>query len=147
MTSIRFTVPGRPVPKQRAKVVGGPSPHGYYPARTPGSKLLSYPEYREWVTYCYIATVKESGQPLRAPDEQGYALTVHVWVSNIHHGDIEGIAGSVADALEGYVWLNDAQVARGHQERHPLADGEKPRIEVEITPLGGRGFVAREVDP
>lgn len=47
MTTYRFTVEGRPTPKQRARAVK--SGQAYYAPRSPRSKRLSYPDYKELV--------------------------------------------------------------------------------------------------
>ena len=132
---MRFTVPGQPVPKQRARARKGAP--GYYAPRAPGSKRLSYPDYKKWVQACFIETV---GPGWTGPDSQGWELAVEVYVENTV-GDIEGIAGSVADALEGLVWYNDRQIGYFKVERHKVPKAQQPRVDVEIGPLGGTGFI------
>ena len=127
---IWFMVPGPAVPKQRARARKGAP--GYYAPRAPGSKRLSYPEYKEWVQACFTEAV---GPAWTGPDSQGWELAVQVYVKNTV-GDIEGIAGAIADALEGLVWHNDRQIARFVAERHRISRRQDPRVDVEVSPLG-----------
>ena len=132
---MRFTVPGQPVPKQRARARKGAP--GYYAPRAPGSKRLSYPEYKGWVQACFTEAV---GPAWTGPDSQGWELAVKVYVKNTV-GDIEGIAGAIADALEGLVWHDDRQIGCFKVERHRINKAEEPRVDVEIMSLGGTGFM------
>lgn len=106
---ISFEVPGNPVPKQRAQV----GSHGaYYPARSPRSKRLSYPEYRELVQReCRLVLWGVKGVTSHQYDAWrigAWGLKVTAWVGA---GDGDNIIGSVADALSGILWENDKQVA------------------------------------
>lgn len=105
---ISFEVPGNPVPKQRPQV----GRHGaYYPERSPESKRLSYPEYKELVQkQCQKAVSARHAWMEVAKsfeDRVLWGLKVTAWVGS---GDGDNIAGSVADALQGILWENDSQV-------------------------------------
>src|SRR3990167_8484396 len=115
---IRFQGDGNCVPKQRAQV----GSHGaYYPERGPGSKRLSYPDYKEQVQWeCQRAL---SAMLMHDPDaiarvcnsssaDRAWGLHVTAWVGS---GDFDNIAGSIADALQCILWSNDRQTKEAHQ--------------------------------
>ena len=136
MTTYRFSVEGRPTPKQRARArLEG---HAYYAPRSPRSRRLTYPEYKELVQAQFL---QEVGPGWRGPDQQGYGLTVCIRATGIHHGDVDNVWGAIADALEGLVWVSDAQIAWGTMERYQIMDDTDAGVDVEIMPLGGSGFI------
>ncbi len=93
---VEFTVPGRPTPKARARVVRGGA---YTPARTR--------EYEDRVGWC--ARQAFAGQaPFREPVE----LSIRAVFTKRNHGDFGNIVKAVEDALEGIAYLNDRQVLR-----------------------------------
>ena len=105
---VTFTVPGSPVPKQRARVVAGQG--GYYAARGRGSRRLTYPEYKELVQAECLRQCPDHGEAQEAHVTFGccqFFLAVEV-VTN--RGDADNLAGSVLDALNGLVWKDDKQV-------------------------------------
>ena len=142
MREYRFTIPGPPVPKQRARV--SPAGHAYYAKRPAGSNRLDYPEYKEWVQGCFMAEYG-SRQRDHKPDQQGYHLEVHAFVRSAR-GDFDNLAGSIGDALEGLVWENDRQIASSVFERHLAADTESVRVEVSIRSVGERPFIPSDWD-
>ena len=133
---MRFTIPGQPVPKQRARARKGAP--GYYAPRAPGSKRLSYPDYKQWIQACFIEGMHPAWD---GPDDEGWELAVQVFTRTTV-GDIEGIAGAVADALEGLVWHNDRQIARFIAERHKIDRAQQPQVDVKVMPLEGKGFTS-----
>lgn len=118
---IRFTVPGDPVPKARARVVQGDDGRfrGVTPART-----RAYEESVGWALREAYA-----GNPLSGP----LRVTVAVFERKRapqHHGDLDNYLKAVLDALNGIAWDDDRQIVRlvGEIERGARA----PRVEVEI---------------
>ena len=109
MLVVEFHVPGPPVPKQRPRV----TQHGaYYPDRAPGSKRLTYPEYKELVgvEFCKAMLEKRGPHSVDSPLSgfKGYLLVV---AAACNRGDFDNVAGSCADALSGLAWQDDKQVA------------------------------------
>jgi Holliday junction resolvase RusA-like endonuclease len=49
-------------------------------------------------------------------------------------GDLDNRLKCLFDALQGVVYANDSQIVEIHAKR--FEDKERPRVEVEITPLG-----------
>ena len=106
---ITFEVPGNPVPKQRAQSGKFGS---YYKARAPGSKRLSYPDYKALVQAVVLSKLRmnQTGEwPPHNPHlyEALWGLKVTAWVGA---GDGDNLAGSFADALQGILWENDSQI-------------------------------------
>ena len=101
---IVFTVDGNPVPKQRAQVG---SRGAYYPERSPRSKRLTYPQYRQLLQWECRSSIDFGHRPLLAHKDV-WGLKVATWVGS---GDGDNIIGSVADALSGILWETDKQVA------------------------------------
>ena len=121
-TCIFFTVAGLPVPKQRARVAFGPDSgkmaRAYYAKRPRGSKRLSYPEYKDLVMLEARNALIETGDWDGEPDAEGrYYLQITAFLPNDSAGDVENIAGSVMDALQGLVYKDDKQVSNLFIER------------------------------
>ncbi len=49
--------------------------------------------------------------------------------------DLDNLAKAILDAIKGYAFHDDSQVARLLVQRHP---GERERIVVRVTPMGNR---------
>lgn len=57
------------------------------------------------------------------------------------------LARAVEDALADVLYVNDAQTVRGPVEKHYVAPGSQPRVEVEIIPLAAMAArVARKAE-
>ena len=126
---LTFTVEGRPVPKQRAKLGRTRSGRSvaYYPERGTNSKRLSYPEYKEVVQ---AEALKKLGAKWSGPDDAYYKLYVMAHVKSAGSGDVDNILGTIMDALQGIIWLNDSQVLSAWPEK--VLGARKPRVLVEV---------------
>ena len=138
---INFSVPGQPVPKQRARVT---SQGTYYAPRPRGSTRLSYLEYRELVqAEAMKALANLQGDDLRYWNEE-WGGRPRVWhegdmgisiKARLGAGDADNVLGSILDALQGILWENDKQVLQASVllERVPA---KAPRgVEVECFVL------------
>ena len=126
---INFSVPGQPVPKQRARVT---SQGTYYAPRPRGSTRLSYLEYRELVQV-QAREAMVNGSWRITPDFQGlWGISIK---ARLGAGDADNVLGSILDALQGILWENDKQVLQASVllERVPA---KAPRgVEVECFVL------------
>ena len=136
---LQFDVNGHPVPKQRAQVAvdtrTGKS-RAYYKPRPRGSKLLSYPDYKQQIQLAARNAMIESNQWFETPDTvDTWHITVWIYVHGQHKGDVENMAGSVMDALEGLVYKNDRQVGRLFAERVLIPTLETPFLRVGVQTI------------
>lgn len=106
----KFEIPGRPVPKQRPRVVKG---HAYTPKETlefekhvalrykiAGGKMLKGPVTVE-ITAMYQVPKSWSKKKKEAAEEQPHT----------QKPDLDNIIKSVLDGLNGVAWEDDAQVS------------------------------------
>lgn len=112
---VRFTVPGAPVPKARARVVNG---HAFTPARTRA--------YEKHVQDCAREALSRVAWKLDAP---AYALRVVVHRA-AKRGDLDNFIKACSDALNGLAWVDDARVTE--LSGRMAVDRANPRVEVEI---------------
>lgn len=49
--------------------------------------------------------------------------------------DLDKLQRAVLDALTGYLWFDDGQVVECHAWKRYADDGEKPGVEIRVTPL------------
>ena len=112
---VRFTVPGAPVPKARARVVNG---HAFTPARTRA--------YEKHVQTCAREALSRVAWRLDAP---AYALRVVVHRA-ARRGDLDNFVKCVSDALNRIAWDDDSRVVV--LEARMTVDRDRPRVEVEI---------------
>lgn len=117
---ITFTVDGPAVPKQRPRMAGS---HAYTPKKT---KL-----YEEKVRQAFFSSYEGQPYPTFAKDTPVYAYIEVVqeipksWSNSKHlkavkgeiapvtrNGDLDNIAKSILDALNGYAYEDDSQVTR-----------------------------------
>lgn len=128
--TISFTVKGRPVPKARPRVTGG---RAYTPAETR--------EYEEWVRWNYARAngpkfagwvtvfirayfpIPESTPKKRAAELEGGYCAKRV-------GDVDNVAKSILDALNGVAYTDDCQVVGLDVQKLQSAT---PRVEVDIV--------------
>lgn len=127
---IAFTVPGDPIPWERARTGGG---HHVTPPRT-----------RAWQDL-----VKHHAlNAIRPPDRRHggpVSIRLRFWRETRRKCDWDNLAKSVCDALNGIAWEDDSQidialVTRGH-------DPHFPRVEVEITHHDAPGRALPEIEP
>ena len=100
--TVTFVVPGRPVPKARARVVNG---RAFTPKRTK--------DYEAVVRWCALAAVQ--GHRVRlGPWDTGcsYAVRIAVTPPDRRRADVDNIAKAVLDACNGTVWVDDSQVVQ-----------------------------------
>lgn len=109
-----FTVPGQPLPYQRAVF------HG---KRTLTPKRTR--EYRRSLVLCAAAT-----KPSEWPLDARYAVTIDAVFSDKRHRDLDNVAKQVCDAANHVVWNDDSQVDELHVRRH--LDRERPRLVVTV---------------
>lgn len=107
-----FTVPGRPVPKERPRF-NTRTGRAYTPRRT-----KDYEVHVGWHARIGGVMLTESAVILR----------IKAYTRTKIHGDVDNIAKVVADGLKGIAYLDDKQVVRIEAE---WAQGED-RAEVEI---------------
>lgn len=124
--TIRFIVPGQPVPKARARVVRKPGqrPHSFTPART---------LWFERSVMAYAMSAIGAGRLPRWGAARVDVLILATFADN-RRRDIDNVAKSVLDALNGVIWADDAQVDGLRIVRS--LDRKNPQTEVVITRLG-----------
>lgn len=110
---ISFTIPGRPVPKQRPRV--GKNGSIYTP-----KKCREY----EKVVAIYAKTVFR--QPLTGP----VALGLKLYFS-VRPGDLDNYVKAISDGLNRIAWVDDRQVVKLYAS---LQIGQPERAEVIIQP-------------
>lgn len=138
MGSVRFTVPGQPKGKARARTVrrGGGKNFSY----TPEGTVL----YENLIKTCYLQdaghVLFNDGQPLavsitafyEVPKSYSKKKKQEMLDGQLYptkKPDIDNIAKCVLDALNKLAYRDDTQVVRLHMEKHYA---EIPRVEVEI---------------
>ncbi|NPV72134.1 MAG: RusA family crossover junction endodeoxyribonuclease [Firmicutes bacterium] len=118
---IRFTVPGRPVPKarHRATLIGG--------------KIVSYTprKVRE-----FEQAVGWAAKAARVPMLEGpLAVEIHCYVDPRRAiPDSDNLAKSVLDGLNGVAWHDDRQVVDVRCVRHEVNSRGEERTEIWIRP-------------
>ena len=117
---LKFTIPGRPVPKHRPRASGaGHKIYVYTPAETK--------RYERQVMLLAAAAAK--GRVFFGD----IAISIKLYFSDRKFGDIDNYAKSILDGLQGTLFENDKQVARLHIERHI---DKNERAEVIIEEVG-----------
>ena len=118
MTLVRFTVPGKPLPWQRA--------------RSSGSRRYTSPEqraYQDAVRWAAIAAVPAKVRLACAKDAAlWWRVAILVCVPDARVRDVDNCAKNVADSLNGIIWRDDSQIAKWHVCR--VIDRGRPRVEV-----------------
>lgn len=97
---IWFEVPGRPVPKKRARTVSGAEGvRSYTPAETV--------EYERRIGWAFREAYR--GEPLEGPI--GLAIVVYEDPRRPQQrGDLDNYVKTVSDALNGIAWADDVQI-------------------------------------
>lgn len=138
MGPVKFTVPGQPKGKARARTVrrGGGKSFSY----TPEGTIL----YENLIKTCYLQdaghVLFNDGQPLavdiiafyEVPKSYSKKKKQEMLDGQLYptkKPDIDNIAKCVLDALNKLAYRDDTQVVRLHMEKHYA---EIPRVEVEI---------------
>lgn len=140
---VRFTVPGEPQGKGRARVgtIAGKA-RMFTPAKTvayegliavvaqeamSGADLFQGPVMVEVVMHCPI-------RPSWSKKKQAMALASEIYPTS--KPDADNCLKAVCDALNGIVWRDDTQATDIHMKKR---FSSTPRVEVIITPLAKAG--------
>ncbi len=115
--SYSFTVPGLPVPKARPRVLGTRT---YTPARTKAHERLV------WVCACRAGVRPVALGPV--------AMTLTFWLPRPDSCDLDNMAKTVLDALNGTAYADDRQVVELHLVKRRSDD---PHTDVVIYPTAG----------
>lgn len=123
MTELRFVVPGKPQPKQRARK--GKGGRHYTPPETRAYELL--------VKWLGLQATQRWSLATGAPwDKSGdFALGVTAYMPDRRARDLSNVEKSIEDGLNGIAWHDDSQVKR-RLEGGIEYDRENPRTEVTI---------------
>jgi crossover junction endodeoxyribonuclease RusA len=127
---LRFTVPGPPVPKARARVVTTKS--GRARSYTPGPTVA----YQQVVgRKALTARQNVSGWPwgMAGKHAPRFGLDVIVYRS-AKRGDWDNFGKAISDACNGILWADDRQIVDGRVRIEECAKG-KERVEVEVWTL------------
>lgn len=116
---VQFMVPGEPVAKGRPRV-------GRNGAYTPSRTLVA----EEHVGWCFRAA---RGQ--RAPQDSLIRVDVEFVVGTRRRVDIDNLAKTVLDALNGLAFGDDSQVVELHAVKRLAAPGEKPHTMIAVAVL------------
>ena len=112
--AVCFTIPGQPLPKQRARVMKG---YSYTPKETVAAE-------KRIADYARIAQAKPTRNPIH--------LVLRFFRGDLRRVDLDNLAKLVQDALNGVAYADDSQIvlltaAKG-------IDREFPRTEIEVRP-------------
>ena len=113
MTRLRFTVEGRPVGKERARV-------GKRGGHTP-AKTRAYEQKVGWAAIA--AGAQRAG--LQAP----FSIELKIWYADRRQPDTDNVMKACKDALEGVIWKNDREVTKDSSENMGIDRGN-PRVEI-----------------
>lgn len=109
-----FIVLGSPQPKERARGWGG---RWVTPEKTRDYERL-------------VGMVASVRRPPEWPLEGTYRVEVHAYFGDRRPRDVDNVAKSVLDGLNGVLWRDDRQVVRITAEKH--IDWDLPRAEVRV---------------
>lgn len=113
--TIAFTVPGRPVGKERARVANG---RAYTPERTRA--------WEEAISWQAQLTLRD--KPMLVGD---VSLTLKIYVSGGVYPDVDNVLKCVKDGMQRIIYANDKQVSEVYAVRYPCKRGDE-RIEVVV---------------
>jgi Holliday junction resolvase RusA-like endonuclease len=123
---LTFTIPGRPIPLERARVVQKTLASGQRSTRshTP-AKSSAYRSVVQIHMKLAWAAVKDRW-PWRTPSPLSLSLWIY-WADG-HHGDGSNLLKAIEDAGNGLLWEDDKQITQGHF--YCTIDRERPRVVV-----------------
>ena len=120
---LTFTVPGRPVPWQRA---------GYNrKTRTffPPPKTDAYKQRVRWAAVMALHRAghrRDAWKPLETP----VRITLEVFFPDRRRRDLDNVQKAIGDALQGVLFVDDSQVVEWRTRKS--VDRENPRCEVTV---------------
>lgn len=120
MMDVRFVVPGPVVPWQRAASVGA---RRFTPAKQR--------QYQQLVRFHALAARPRG--PWLPSKASRYRVDVEAYLPDERRRDLDNIAKTVLDALNGVLYLDDSQITTLLVATH--VDRERPRVEVHIVEL------------
>lgn len=118
MRELRFTVPGQPLPWQRA--------------RRKGKQHFNSPEqvaYKDRIRWAAL----QAGARLRPPHSGRASVEALVVVASKRRSDLDNFAKQLGDAGNGLLWEDDSQIDEWLIRRR--VDRENPRVEVVVRML------------
>ena len=121
MSAVSFTVDGPPIPKARARSARNGRLH-YTPSRT-----------REYEATVGVAFIREAFSAGWSRSKR-YAVTVEAFFADKRSRDLDNVAKSILDGLNGHAYKDDSQVDRLYVFRR--LDRARPRVEVLVEVLG-----------
>jgi Holliday junction resolvase RusA-like endonuclease len=121
-STLRFVVPGIPVPKARPRL--GAGGNVYTPKRTQG--------FEHTVATFAVQAMARNGWS-RNPDDR-YAVTLHVYWPDGRRRDLDNALKSTTDAMNGLAYTDDSQIVEVHA--YGSVDSSRPRVEVQVVALG-----------
>jgi Holliday junction resolvase RusA-like endonuclease len=136
--TLAFVIPGRPFAWRRA--------------RTFGRRHFEDPEQKSWKGIAQVQML-EACRGLQRPVFSDGPVEIHIrafWPAvgparaksprparwRPSRPDADNTYKALADCSQGILVADDAQYARVHIEKWVAAQGEAPRVEVEVRPLG-----------
>lgn len=90
-----FNIPGKPVPKARPRL--GKNGNTYTPKKTRN--------YERAVGMCAVFK-----RPRKWPLDAKYEVSIAIYYKDNRRRDIDNVAKSILDGLNGIAWIDDAQV-------------------------------------
>jgi Holliday junction resolvase RusA-like endonuclease len=119
VSGLRFVVPGKPQPKQRAR--RGNCGTWYTPKET-----------AVFETHVRLAALVEmTAQGIGKGWTGPVTLTVHCYYPNARRYDADNVLKSVSDSINRFVYEDDSQIVSATVTK--AVDRERPRTEVEVT--------------
>jgi len=123
---LEFTVPGPPVPKARPRVtVTGRGT--FTPKKTK--------DYQELVAMAAMVAYKKSTEPFPWPLDAGYRVDCVFYFKGIPTKDLDNLAKSIFDALEGVLYTNDRQIMEAHLYKRLKAAEDKAVVRIWVIPF------------
>jgi len=119
VSALMFVVPGDPVPKARPRTV-----------RTKNGRRRTYtPEKTLAAERAVAAACRKDCKPTVSDDAE-YSVVVWFFCKTLRRSDVDNLAKTVLDGLNGVVWKDDSQVT--DLEAHIVRGCAEPRTKVTI---------------
>lgn len=142
--SIKFTVPGEPVPQPRQRHrIAGKGPKAFVQNYTPAKHPVN--DYKQAIQL--EAAKVFDGEPIDSPLLLEVVFIFkrqsnRIWKTKpmpryLHQQkpDIDNLLKSLKDALNKKVWVDDSQVCKVSAIKWRAAGDEEPRTEITIKPI------------